>query len=166
MSYKIENKEQEHAAKLSFPYTTINNYPSLLIIGNLDIKNTGNIILSNPIIKLTFTPIYNISIRGQLIPEKMIDTLSVYNDSGPTGWSFTSTSDIKENIGTMLIKPINSVTIYPDDSITISNLQFHIMWSEDVLSASFQTQITFDEEKSSAETLSLSFEPKFTNNEE
>ena len=158
MSSKIEKTEQKHLAELSFSYTTIDNHPSLLIIGNLDITNTGEVMLSNPIIRLTFTPVYNISIRGQLIPEKMIKTLSVYNDDGPTGWSFKNKNNIEENTGTMWIKSIGDIAIAPNERITIPNLQFHIMWAPDVHFAQFQIETTFDEADGSTETLTLRFE--------
>jgi hypothetical protein len=101
-----------------------------LILGNMLIKNTGNMDLLNPVICLQATPADGVQVKGRIIPPKMVDALGVQSADGnsATGWQYMEDDwfqQAKER-GEYWIRPIRHLRISPGETETFSNFQINI----------------------------------------
>jgi hypothetical protein len=128
---EIQKTKEKIQPQVVFDYRLIinkNNIKKMKILANLNIKNTSNEPLKNPIICLRVTPPGSLMVFGQLLPPKMAETLGVMNEAGVRGWKFKNDDWIKqlEETGEIWISPIRKLTIESDQTESISNLQMDI----------------------------------------
>ncbi|MCU9614563.1 hypothetical protein OEV98_13545 [Caldibacillus lycopersici] len=119
------------------------------IFGGLSLKNTGNVLLRNPIICFRISPPGSVSFNGQILPPNAIQTQGIQTSDGPKGWRYMYDhwqEDAQEK-GEIWICPINELTIAPDENISLSNIQMKVNDMEHVNSIKIEAYTFFSEHK-------------------
>jgi len=120
--------EKRLAAEVFFDYTLIHSDSPdrpYLLIGTLQVKNTGTEDLYNPIVCLRVTPADSIKMGGQVLPPRLVETLAVQGDAGMKGWRYLDDdwfSQAQER-GEYWIAPISPVLIEPKATEAFQNFQ-------------------------------------------
>ncbi|WP_243292929.1 hypothetical protein [Bacillus sp. FJAT-47783] len=120
--------QSKPSAEVFFNYTV---YPfdkeeeRLLTLGDLYIKNTGNINLYNPLICIKADPIEYVNFRGQIVPPEMAEALSVQGENEMTGWKYLDEDwfEKAKERGEFWIAPIKRIMIPPNESQVLRNFQ-------------------------------------------
>lgn len=123
-----DQPEKRLEAEVFFDYTLIHSDSEdrpYLLIGTLQVKNTGTADLYNPIVCLRVTPTDSIKMGGQVLPPKLVDTMAVQGISGLRGWRYLDDdwfSQAQER-GEYWIAPIQPVLIEPKATEAFQNFQ-------------------------------------------
>ncbi|EJL33156.1 hypothetical protein [Brevibacillus sp. BC25] len=130
-----EQVELRTAAEVYFDYTLIHSESvekPYLLIGTLQVKNTGNVELKNPIVCLRVSPVDSIKMGGQVLPPKLVETMAVQGTSGLKGWRYLEDDWFAQAMerGEYWIAPIQPVTIAPDSTESFQNFQISFMKQE------------------------------------
>ncbi|WLR46540.1 hypothetical protein LC065_13280 [Halobacillus litoralis] len=122
--------QKETKAEGFFDYTVIPPEPEdedneYLINGSFIIKNTGTATLENPIICIKKDPVNSVDFSGKIVPPSMVDTMSVQNQSGGTGWRYVYDDWMKKvkDKGEYWIAPIQAMEIPPGTEEGLRNFQ-------------------------------------------
>jgi hypothetical protein len=124
--------EKRVEAEVFFDYTLIHSDSSerpFLLIGTLQVKNTGTEALSNPIVCLRVTPPDSIKMGGQILPPKLVETLAIQDSGGMKGWRYLDDdwfSQAQER-GEYWIAPIQPVLIEPKSTEAFQNFQISFL---------------------------------------
>ncbi|MGG4451266.1 hypothetical protein [Brevibacillus porteri] len=127
--------ELRTAAEVYFDYTLIHSESvekPYLLIGTLQVKNTGNVELKNPIVCLRVSPVDSIKMGGQVLPPKLVETMAVQGTSGLKGWRYLEDDWFAQAMerGEYWIAPIQPVTIAPESTEAFQNFQISFMKQE------------------------------------
>lgn len=130
-----EQVEMRTAAEVYFDYTLIHSESvekPYLLIGTLQVKNTGNVELKNPIVCLRVSPVDSIKMGGQVLPPKLVETMAVQGTSGLKGWRYLEDDWFAQAMerGEYWIAPIQPVTITPESTESFQNFQISFMKQE------------------------------------
>lgn len=130
-----EQVEMRTAAEVYFDYTLIHSESvekPYLLIGTLQVKNTGNVELKNPIVCLRVSPVDSIKMGGQVLPPKLVETMAVQGTSGLKGWRYLEDDWFAQAMerGEYWIAPIQPVTIAPESTESFQNFQISFMKQE------------------------------------
>ncbi|MFF2529467.1 hypothetical protein ACFVS2_11250 [Brevibacillus sp. NPDC058079] len=130
-----EQVELRTAAEVYFDYTLIHSESvekPYLLIGTLQVKNTGNLELKNPIVCLRVSPVDSIKMGGQVLPPKLVETMAVQGTSGLKGWRYLEDDWFAQAMerGEYWIAPIQPVTIVPESTESFQNFQISFMKQE------------------------------------
>ncbi|AWX55206.1 MULTISPECIES: hypothetical protein [Brevibacillus] len=130
-----EQVEIRTAAEVYFDYTLIHSESvekPYLLIGTLQVKNTGNVELKNPIVCLRVSPVDSIKMGGQVLPPKLVETMAVQGTSGLKGWRYLEDDWFAQAMerGEYWIAPIQPVTITPESTESFQNFQISFMKQE------------------------------------
>lgn len=133
---QTEEQEQEQeqaveprtAAEVFFDYTLIHsdsNEKPYLLIGTLQVKNTGTEVLYNPIVCLRVSPADSIKMGGQILPPRLVETLAVQGSNGLKGWRYLDDDWFTQAMerGEYWIAPIQPVAIPPQSAEAFQNFQ-------------------------------------------
>jgi hypothetical protein len=126
-SIRTFDDEHDAQAEVSFDYSTVREPDNdrRLIIANLRIKNTGNIVLTNPLICIRLTPAQSMKLRGQIWPPAMVKNLAFKQPTGSTGWQYVNDDWLETGIikGEYWIRPMRPMSISPQSVESLDNLQ-------------------------------------------
>jgi hypothetical protein len=130
-----EHVELRAAAEVYFDYTLIHSESvekPYLLIGTLQVKNTGNVELNNPIVCLRVSPVDSIKMGGQVLPPKLVETMAVQGTSGMKGWRYLEDDWFAQAMerGEYWIAPIQPVSIPPESTEAFQNFQISFMKQE------------------------------------
>ncbi|MBY0088918.1 hypothetical protein HP567_011690 [Brevibacillus sp. M2.1A] len=130
-----EQVELRTTAEVYFDYTLIHSESvekPYLLIGTLQVKNTGNVELKNPIVCLRVSPVDSIKMGGQVLPPKLVETMAVQGTSGLKGWRYLEDDWFAQAMerGEYWIAPIQPVTIVPESTESFQNFQISFMKQE------------------------------------
>ncbi|MFF0827445.1 hypothetical protein ACFYU8_11245 [Brevibacillus sp. NPDC003359] len=130
-----EQVELRTAAEVYFDYTLIHSQSvekPYLLIGTLQVKNTGNVELNNPIVCLRVSPVDSIKMGGQVLPPKLVETMAVQGTSGLKGWRYLEDDWFAQAMerGEYWIAPIQPVSIPPESTEAFQNFQISFMKQE------------------------------------
>ncbi|MED1917778.1 hypothetical protein P4V64_20895 [Bacillus thuringiensis] len=130
-----EQVELRTSAEVYFDYTLIHSESvekPYLLIGTLQVKNTGNLELKNPIVCLRVSPVDSIKMGGQVLPPKLVETMAVQGTSGLKGWRYLEDDWFAQAMerGEYWIAPIQPVTIVPESTESFQNFQISFMKQE------------------------------------
>ncbi|TLS37467.1 hypothetical protein [Pseudalkalibacillus caeni] len=124
-------------AEVFFDYQLILNRKipgKIKLLCDLHIQNTGNRMLTSPVICLRSSPADSINVTGQILPPKRASTLGVQTNAGTIGWKFIYDNwldQLKEK-GEAWITSIHKVQIEPGQTETLSNIQMSLLEAEQV----------------------------------
>ncbi|RNB51725.1 hypothetical protein EDM57_22155 [Brevibacillus gelatini] len=123
------------AAEVFFDYTLIHSDSAekpYLLIGTLQVKNTGTEVLYNPIVCLRVTPADSIKMGGQILPPKLVETLAVQGSNGLKGWRYLDDDWFTQAMerGEYWIAPIQPVVIPPQSAEAFQNFQVSFLKQE------------------------------------
>ncbi|ELK40401.1 hypothetical protein D478_19374 [Brevibacillus agri BAB-2500] len=127
--------EPRTAAEVFFDYTLIHSDSAekpYLLIGTLQVKNTGTEVLYNPIVCLRVTPADSIKMGGQILPPKLVETLAVQGSNGLKGWRYLDDDWFAQAMerGEYWIAPIQPVVIPPQSAESFQNFQVSFLKQE------------------------------------
>ncbi|MFA4135008.1 MULTISPECIES: hypothetical protein [unclassified Brevibacillus] len=130
-----EQVETRTAAEVYFDYTLIHSESvekPYLLIGTLQVKNTGNVELKNPIVCLRVSPVDSIKMGGQVLPPTLVETMAVQGTSGLKGWRYLEDDWFAQAMerGEYWIAPIQPVTIAPESTESFQNFQISFLKQE------------------------------------
>ncbi|TQK73704.1 hypothetical protein FB479_102338 [Brevibacillus sp. AG162] len=130
-----EHVELRAAAEVYFDYTLIHSESvekPYLLIGTLQVKNTGNVELNNPIVCLRVSPVDSIKMGGQVLPPKLVETMAVQGTSGLKGWRYLEDDWFAQAMerGEYWMAPIQPVSIPPQSTEAFQNFQISFMKQE------------------------------------
>ncbi|WP_419878837.1 hypothetical protein [Brevibacillus centrosporus] len=119
-------------AEVYFDYTLIHSDSEdrpFLLIGTLQVKNTGTADLYNPIVCLRVTPADSIKMGGQILPPKFVETMAVQGASGLSGWRYLNDDWFvqAQERGEYWIAPIQPVLIEPKATEAFQNFQISFL---------------------------------------
>jgi len=119
------------AAEVFFDYTVIRSeleHQPLIVRGNLYIKNTGQAILTNPVICLRIDPPDNAQLSGQMLPAHMVETLGIQGADGVKGWRLLKPEELaqEKRPGEHWIAPVHPVHIAPHTVFPFQNFQLSV----------------------------------------
>jgi len=119
-------------AEVFFDYTLIHSDSEekpYLLIGTLQVKNTGTEELYNPIVCLRVTPADSIKMGGQILPPKLVETMAVQGMNGLKGWRYLEDDWFTQAMerGEYWIAPIAPVTIAPKATESFQNFQISFL---------------------------------------
>lgn len=150
-----ENKAiKETKAEIFFDYTTLlpqadSENKEYLITGNLYLKNTGNEVLTNPVICIKVTPTQGVSLHGQIIPPRMVSGLAMKSNGIEKGWKYVY-EDWRERVktkGEYWITPIQPFQIPPGETATFNSFKVAINETEESTSVLVEGFVYFNEGK-------------------
>ena len=144
----VSNKKTH--AEIFFNYTV---FPSrskeqFIATGDLHIKNTGDLVLENPLICLKVHPAEQISIGGQILPPSMTKTLGIHGtEGGLRGWKFMDNDWFQkaQERGEYWIGAIDNPHISPGESIALPNFQITIVKPEKKITAVIDSIVYFQD---------------------
>lgn len=125
-------EEARVEAEVFFDYTLIHTDSEerpYLLIGTLQVKNTGTEALYNPIVCLKVNPFDSIKMGGQILPPKFVDTMAVQGSNGMLGWRYLHDdwfAQARER-GEYWIAPIQPVQIEPKATESFQNFQISFL---------------------------------------
>ncbi|MGG4441551.1 hypothetical protein [Brevibacillus fortis] len=130
-----EHVDLRTSAEVYFDYTLIHSESiekPYLLIGTLQVKNTGNVELNNPIVCLRVSPVDSIKMGGQVLPPKLVETMAVQGTSGLKGWKYLEDDWFAQAMerGEYWIAPIQPVSIPPESTEAFQNFQISFMKQE------------------------------------
>ncbi|MFS0917416.1 hypothetical protein [Brevibacillus sp. 179-C 1.1 NHS] len=130
-----EQNDLHAAAEVFFDYTLIHSESiekPYLLIGTLQVKNTGNVELNNPIVCLRVSPVDSIKMGGQVLPPKLVETMAVQSTTGMKGWRYLEDDWFAQAMerGEYWIAPIQPVSISPQSTESFQNFQISFMKQE------------------------------------
>ncbi|WP_103110759.1 hypothetical protein [Brevibacillus reuszeri] len=119
-------------AEVFFDYTLIHSDSEekpYLLIGTLQVKNTGTEELYNPIVCLRVTPADSIKMGGQILPPKLVETMAVQGMNGLKGWRYLEDDWFTTAMerGEYWIAPIAPVSIAPKATESFQNFQISFL---------------------------------------
>ncbi|GED71111.1 hypothetical protein BRE01_48130 [Brevibacillus reuszeri] len=128
----IQPSESRTEAEVFFDYTLIHsdsNEKPYLLIGTLQVKNTGTEELFNPIVCLRVTPADSIKMGGQILPPKLVETMAVQGMNGLKGWRYLEDDWFAQAMerGEYWIAPIAPVSIAPKATESFQNFQISFL---------------------------------------
>lgn len=126
------SRESLLLAEVFFDYTLIHSDSEekpFLLIGTLQVKNTGTEDLFNPIVCLRVSPVDSIKMGGQILPPKLVDTMAVQGASGMKGWRYLDDDWFTQAMerGEYWMVPIQPIQIAPGDTESFQNFQISFM---------------------------------------
>lgn len=137
-------------AEVSFDYSTViePDNDRRLIIANLRIKNTGTVVLRNPIICIRLTPAQSMKLRGQIWPPAMAKTLAFKDPAGSYGWQYLNDDWLETGTlkGEYWISPVRPTSILPQDVKSLNNLQIIVNESPDTNIVTVEGVVYFHEQ--------------------
>ncbi|MGN7468372.1 hypothetical protein [Brevibacillus sp. SAFN-007a] len=130
-----QSAEPRAAAEVFFDYTLIHSDSAekpYLLIGTLQVKNTGTETLYNPVVCLRVTPVDSIKMGGQILPPKLVETLAVQGSNGLKGWRYLDDDWFSQAMerGEYWIAPIQPVVIPPQSAEAFQNFQVSFLKQE------------------------------------
>ncbi|MEW9672490.1 hypothetical protein [Ammoniphilus sp. 3BR4] len=154
---QVERIEQPHnkpsvqllQAESFFDYTvhaTMKEDRPFMVIGKFTVKNTGNEVLSNPVLCLRATPAAGMKLQGQMVPPNMVERMSVQSTGGSKGWRYMEEDWLEKGLdkGEFWISPIQSMQIPPQGSESL-NFQLTILRQEPSQTVKLEAFVYFQE---------------------
>lgn len=128
-------QDMRTSAEVFFDYTLIHSDSAekpYLLIGTLQVKNTGQAVLHNPIVCLRVSPVDSIKMGGQVLPPKLVETMAVQGTTGMKGWRYLEDDWFAQAMerGEYWIAPIQPVSIPPQSTEAFQNFQISFMKQE------------------------------------
>lgn len=128
----VQPIETRLEAEVFFDYTLIHSDSEekpYLLIGTLQVKNTGTEELYNPIVCLRVTPADSIKMGGQILPPKLVETMAVQGMNGLKGWRYLEDDWFTQAMerGEYWIAPIAPVSIAPKATESFQNFQISFL---------------------------------------
>lgn len=128
----VQPIETRIEAEVFFDYTLIHSDSEekpYLLIGTLQVKNTGTEELYNPIVCLRVTPADSIKMGGQILPPKLVETMAVQGMNGLKGWRYLEDDWFTQAMerGEYWIAPIAPVSIAPKATESFQNFQISFL---------------------------------------
>ncbi|XXM71205.1 hypothetical protein ACQ0QQ_16040 [Lysinibacillus sphaericus] len=125
-----QNQTKEPKAEIYFDYNLIPNRKTekYTIKADFFIKNTGNVVLSNPKICFRVDPPEKIEIGGQILPPEMSEIFSVQGEMGAEGWKYSGKDWLEKaySTGEYWIETIQGMELPPGDTTGIEGIQFTV----------------------------------------
>ncbi|WP_026582969.1 hypothetical protein [Bacillus sp. J33] len=121
---------------------------NIKIIGNLNIKNTGNVHLNNPIVCIRVSPPGSIKITGQILPPHLTNTMGIQTGNGAKGWKYMNKewfNELEEK-GELWINTIENLCIPEQETVSIPNIQIKLLNNEDHRNIQVDAFVFFQEE--------------------
>lgn len=108
--------------------TEENENNTMIVTGDIFIKNIGTIDIKNPLICLKVDPVSNVTIGGQILPPEMAETMGVHSARGINGWKYVDENwfEKAKERGEYWITPISEYIIPAGERAKINDLQFLI----------------------------------------
>ncbi|SDJ02009.1 hypothetical protein [Alteribacillus bidgolensis] len=136
-------------AEVYFNYTVhaAKSKDQFMATGDLNITNTGNTDLLNPLICIKVQPIESINLGGQIIPPEMADTLGVQSSGGMRGWKFMGDDwfEKAQERGEYWIGPIEELLISPGETASLPHFQLTIETPEEKSMAIVRSVVYFQD---------------------
>ncbi|WP_134704989.1 hypothetical protein [Ammoniphilus sp. YIM 78166] len=136
-------------AESFFDYTvhaTVKEDRPFMVIGKLIVKNTGNEVLSNPVLCLRATPAAGMKLQGQMVPPNMVERMGVQSAGGSKGWKYLEEDWLEKGLekGEFWISPIETMQIPPQGSESL-HFQLTIFRQEPSQTVKLEAFVYFQE---------------------
>ncbi|WP_158737191.1 hypothetical protein [Alteribacillus sp. YIM 98480] len=140
---------KESNAEVYFNYTVhaAKSKDQYMATGDLNIKNTGDTDLLNPLLCIKVQPIETINLGGQIIPPEMADTLGVQSSGGMRGWKFMEDDwfEKAQERGEYWIGPIEELLISPGETASLPHFQLTFETPEEKSMAIVRSVVYFQD---------------------